>query len=123
VELEAANNSVQDNITETQLLANREAYFVSALAISDPNGTIRFEAEGRCIGTILRTPCGSGGFGYDPIFYVPELQKTFAEISMDSKHEHGHRGKAIRELIHQFNKAQSKDNANRYIETSYPSEE
>jgi XTP/dITP diphosphohydrolase len=123
VELEAVNNSVQDNITETQLLANREAYFVSALAISDPNGTIRFEAEGRCIGTILRTPCGSGGFGYDPIFYVPELQKTFAEISMDSKHEHGHRGKAIRELIHQFNKAQSKDNANRYIETSYPSEE
>jgi XTP/dITP diphosphohydrolase len=123
VELEAVHSTIQDNITETQLLPNREAYFISAIAISDPIGTIRFETEGRCIGTILRTPRGNGGFGYDPIFYLPELQKTFAEISMDSKHEHGHRGRAIRELINQFNKAQSKDNTEGHIETSYPSEE
>ena len=122
LELEAVNSPARANITETHFLANREAYFVSAHAISDPIGTIRLETEGRCKGNILKTPCGVGGFGYDPIFYVPELQKTFAEISMDLKHKYGHRGKAIQELISQLNKAQSKDKTDGHIETSNPSE-
>ena len=121
-ELEAINSAAQENINDTKFLAKREAYFVSSLAISDPSGTIRFQAEGRCKGSILETPSGKEGFGYDPIFYVPELQKTFAEISIDLKHKHGHRGKAIRELIHQFNKAQSKDKTDGHIETAYPPE-
>jgi XTP/dITP diphosphohydrolase len=122
-ELEAVNSTVQEIVKDTKYLAKRKAYFVSALAISDPSGTIRFQAEGRCNGNILKTPSGEEGFGYDPIFYVPELQKTFAEISMDLKHKYGHRGKAIRELIYQFNKAQSKDKTEGYIKTLYPSEE
>ena len=122
-ELEAINSADQENINDTKFLAKREAYFVSSLAISDPSGTIRFQAEGRCKGSILKTPSGKEGFGYDPIFYVPELQKTFAEISIDLKHKHVHRGKAIRELIHQFNKAHSKDKTEGHIETSYPPEE
>ena len=121
-ELEAINSAAQENINDTKLLAKREAYFVSALAISDPSGTIRFQAEGRCNGSILKTPSGKEGFGYDPIFYVPELQKTFAEISIDLKHKYGHRGKAIRELIHQFNKSQSKDKTEGLVENSYTPE-
>jgi XTP/dITP diphosphohydrolase len=49
-ELEAINSAAQENINDTKLLDKREAYFVSALAISDPSGTIRFQAEGRCKG-------------------------------------------------------------------------
>jgi XTP/dITP diphosphohydrolase len=53
----------------------------------------------RVEGEILEGPRGSGGFGYDPIFYFPALKKTFAEISAEQKNQFSHRGKAFRRLL------------------------
>jgi XTP/dITP diphosphohydrolase len=73
----------------------REARFICAVAISRPDGTISWESEGICEGTILFAPQGNQGFGYDPIFYVPSEKLTFAEMSKEQKRAIGHRGKAL----------------------------
>jgi XTP/dITP diphosphohydrolase len=62
------------------------------------------EVEGICPGTILEAPRGSGGFGYDPVFYVPEVQLTFAEMDKAQKAAIGHRGRAFRVLRPQLQK-------------------
>jgi XTP/dITP diphosphohydrolase len=81
---------------------NREAQFVCAIAIARPDGTIALQVEGICRGEILQTPRGTGGFGYDPIFYVPAQQQTFAEMTPDIKRSHSHRGRAFLALIPQL---------------------
>ncbi|MEG4026702.1 MULTISPECIES: RdgB/HAM1 family non-canonical purine NTP pyrophosphatase [unclassified Microcoleus] len=78
---------------------NREAQFVCAIAIARPDGTIALQVEGICRGEILHTPRGTGGFGYDPIFYVPAQQQTFAEMTTDIKRAHSHRGRAFLALL------------------------
>ncbi|MBW4502786.1 MAG: RdgB/HAM1 family non-canonical purine NTP pyrophosphatase [Scytonema hyalinum WJT4-NPBG1] len=78
---------------------NRQAQFVCAVAIASPDGTIALESEGVCRGEILHAPRGSGGFGYDPIFYVHEMQLTFAEMTSELKRSVSHRGKAIAALL------------------------
>ena len=75
--------------------ANRQAQFICAAAIARPDGTIALESEGISRGEILHAPRGEGGFGYDPIFYVPEQQLTFAEMSRELKGSISHRGKAL----------------------------
>ena len=74
---------------------NREAQFVCAIAIANPDGAIVLQVEGISRGEILRTPRGTGGFGYDPIFYVPQAGLTFAEMTPEIKRYHSHRGKAF----------------------------
>ena len=74
---------------------NRQAQFVCAIVLAKPDGTIALEAEGICPGEILHHPKGNAGFGYDPIFYVPEVGLTFAEMSAIQKHELSHRGRAF----------------------------
>ncbi|MES2220793.1 MAG: non-canonical purine NTP pyrophosphatase [Acidobacteriota bacterium] len=59
-------------------------------------------AHGTVEGTILEAPRGSGGFGYDPLFYVPELHRTMAEISLEEKYKISHRGHALRRLLTQL---------------------
>ncbi|QZZ19013.1 RdgB/HAM1 family non-canonical purine NTP pyrophosphatase [Leptothermofonsia sichuanensis E412] len=81
---------------------NREARFVCAIAIARPDGTIALQAEGICPGRILHAPRGTGGFGYDPIFYVPEQSQTFAEMPAAVKHRISHRGRAFQALLPQF---------------------
>ncbi len=76
----------------------RGAAFVAALAVADPSGVVRLEVEGRCEGLITEAPRGSGGFGYDPVFLVPELGLTFAEIDKATKGRVGHRGRAFAAL-------------------------
>ena len=75
--------------------ANREAQFVCAIAISAPDGTIAADALGVCRGAIAESPRGSGGFGYDPIFLLPDLQKTFGEIAHAMKAQISHRANAL----------------------------
>jgi XTP/dITP diphosphohydrolase len=82
---------------------NREAQFVCVIAIARPDGTIALQAEGICPGRILHSPRGSGGFGYDPIFYVPDQRLTFAEMSSEQKRLVSHRGKAFQALLPQLN--------------------
>lgn len=74
----------------------RTARFVCVIAIAFPDGRI-VSAEGKCEGIILEDLRGTGGFGYDPLFYIPSMEKTFAELSLDEKNAISHRGKALRE--------------------------
>jgi XTP/dITP diphosphohydrolase len=78
--------------------AQRSARFVCALALSDPTGQIALTAEDFVAGQILQQGRGSHGFGYDPLFYIPELHRTAAELSPDEKSRISHRGKALRKL-------------------------
>ncbi|NJO19124.1 MAG: RdgB/HAM1 family non-canonical purine NTP pyrophosphatase [Spirulinaceae cyanobacterium RM2_2_10] len=80
----------------------RQAEFICALAIARPDGAIASESEGICPGEILHAPAGSGGFGYDPIFYVPEVGLSFAEMSAAQKHAISHRGRAFAALRDRF---------------------
>ena len=80
---------------ERGLAADRRAGFMAALAVADPSGTIRLEVEGHCAGVILEAPQGSGGFGYDPVFFVPEAGLSFAEMDKALKGRLGHRGRAF----------------------------
>ena len=73
----------------------RQAQFVCAVAVARPDGTIAAAAEGICRGEILTTPVGVDGFGYDPIFYIPEKQLAFAQMSVETKRSISHRGIAL----------------------------
>lgn len=77
---------------------NRQAHFAAALALADPSGEVVLEVEGRCPGVILEAPRGTGGFGYDPVFMVPEAGLTFAEMPQTLKAKVGHRGQAFAQL-------------------------
>ncbi len=79
--------------------AHRRAQFTAALALADPRGQTVLEVEGSCPGEILKAPRGDGGFGYDPIFWVPEAAQTFAEMDPDLKRRLGHRGRALEALL------------------------
>lgn len=72
----------------------RTARFVSAIAAALPDGTV-LDTEGTVEGLIAHEPAGSGGFGYDPIFYLPEYGVTSAQIPIEKKNEISHRGKAL----------------------------
>ncbi|MDR3632696.1 MAG: RdgB/HAM1 family non-canonical purine NTP pyrophosphatase [Isosphaeraceae bacterium] len=76
----------------------RGAAFVCALALADPEGNIRLEAAGACRGRITRERRGPGGFGYDPLFLIPEYHRTFGELSPLVKHQLSHRARAFAHL-------------------------
>ena len=78
----------------------RSARFRCAVAFVDPAEPERVEArEGQCEGRILEAPCGSGGFGYDPVFLSDELGQTFAEADAEAKNRVSHRGRALRAMV------------------------
>lgn len=81
---------------------NRQAQFVCAIAVARPDGAIALHAAGICAGEILPAPRGQGGFGYDPVFYVPAYQQTYSEMPAVLKHEISHRGRAFQQLIPQL---------------------
>ena len=72
----------------------RTAKFVSVITCCFPNGDV-LSARGECPGTIAFAPMGEGGFGYDPVFFLPPLKKTFAQLSSEEKNAVSHRGKAL----------------------------
>jgi len=76
----------------------RGAAFCCALALADPGGEVRLEAEGSCRGRILDSPRGDHGFGYDPLFLIPEYHQTFGELSTLVKQHLGHRARAFGRL-------------------------
>ncbi len=78
---------------------NRQAQFVCAVAIARPDGTIALQTEGICRGEILHERRGTGGFGYDPVFYVHQTQLTYAEMTSEMKRSISHRGKAFDTLL------------------------
>ena len=72
----------------------RAAKFVSVITCCFPNGDV-LTSRGECPGTIAFAPQGDGGFGYDPIFFVPHLKKTFAQLTAEEKNAISRRGKAL----------------------------
>jgi XTP/dITP diphosphohydrolase len=76
-------------------LEKRTARFKCVIAIATPEGTVEL-CHGECPGLIALKPSGENGFGYDPVFYLPEFKKTMAELPLDTKNRISHRGKATR---------------------------
>ena len=74
---------------------DRRGKFVSCICCCFPNGD-RVEARGECPGTIAYAPRGEGGFGYDPVFFLPQMKKTFAQLTAEEKNAVSHRGVALR---------------------------
>jgi XTP/dITP diphosphohydrolase len=82
----------------------RGAHFTCSLCLCGPDGRVRVAVETRCDGTLLPSPRGDGGFGYDPAFVANECRgddppPTFAELPADRKDALSHRGKALRQLV------------------------
>jgi XTP/dITP diphosphohydrolase len=82
---------------------DRSATFVCLISIAVPCG-VALTYEGRCEGVIATAPQGSGGFGYDPLFYYPPLEASFAQLSPDEKNGISHRGRALSEVRKEFEK-------------------
>jgi len=74
---------------------NRTASYICYLALADPTGAVRLEAKGTCRGLILSERKGKQGFGYDPLFLIPEYHQTFGELSALAKHQISHRARAF----------------------------
>jgi XTP/dITP diphosphohydrolase len=74
------------------------AYYVCVAGLADPQGEVRAVTEGRCHGVLVKELRGSGGFGYDPLFLIPEYHKTFGELSPLVKHALSHRARAVTQL-------------------------
>ena len=78
--------------------SERAACFVCAIALAERGRAMAIVTD-RVDGEILEAPRGSGGFGYDPVFYFPAIEKTFAELPAEEKNQRSHRGKAFRRLL------------------------
>jgi XTP/dITP diphosphohydrolase len=101
-----AGKQGDDSANNARLLAElaplpedrRAAYYVCTAALADPTGKIHEVVEGCCHGVIIKEARGTGGFGYDPYFLIPEYHKTFGELSPRVKHALSHRGRALAKL-------------------------
>jgi XTP/dITP diphosphohydrolase len=82
---------------------DRSARFSCSISIAKPSGeTLIYSGE--CHGIILNEPAGNNGFGYDPLFYYPPLERTFAQLSPEEKGMVSHRGQAMNKLMNDFKK-------------------
>jgi XTP/dITP diphosphohydrolase len=101
-----AGKQGDDASNNTKLLAamahlsgqDRAAYYISTAVLADPTGKVMATVEGRCHGVIITELRGSGGFGYDPLFLIPEYGKTFGELPSEVKQSMSHRANAFRQL-------------------------
>lgn len=82
---------------------NRKAAFECVISIAVPTGAA-LTYEGRCEGVLTREPAGDNGFGYDPLFFFSEYNKTFAQLSLDEKAKVSHRGRALKEVTQEMDK-------------------
>ncbi|MGD8367886.1 MAG: XTP/dITP diphosphatase [Desulfobacterales bacterium] len=90
-------------LAEMAAKSDRRAAFECVISVAVPTGeALTYEA--RCEGLIAEKPAGSKGFGYDPIFFYPPLEKTFAQMTMAEKSRVSHRGQALAELRDEFDK-------------------
>lgn len=83
---------------------DRSAFFECNMTLVNHEGKVLFSSEGRIDGVITQKPIGKNGFGYDPIFFVPELNKTMAQMSSEEKNIYSHRAKALLPMIEYITK-------------------
>lgn len=88
----------------------RGAKFNCFLCLSDPSGNVRLEASGTCGGRIGHTRSGRGGFGYDPLFIIPEYHRTFGDLDLTVKRALSHRSRALRQFIPKLMKLIASEN-------------
>ena len=94
------DNNVRALLEQMQHIDNRRAALVSTLvAVRSPDDPEPLIAVGRVVGEIARKPVGVNGFGFDPVMWIPELGKTFAQLPTDIKNRISHRGRAAREMV------------------------
>lgn len=93
---DAANNAKL--LAELKPGMDRAAYYVSTAVLADPSGRVVASVEGKCHGVIVDEYRGTGGFGYDPLFLLPEYGKTFGELPPEVKQRISHRANAFRDL-------------------------
>ena len=93
-------NNVRALLKQLDGVTQRRAALVSTLvAVRNPQDPEPLIAMGRVVGEITAAPRGSHGFGFDPVMFIPELGKTFAELDPDVKNQYSHRGRAARQLV------------------------
>jgi len=93
-------NNVRALLEQMKGLENRRAALVSTLvAVRSPQDPEPLIAVGRVVGEIAREPVGSNGFGFDPVMFIPEFGKTFAQLPVEVKNAHSHRGQAARDMM------------------------
>lgn len=100
------DNDAQRNALLLEMMkgsTDRRAHFHSAIVCAFPNGDT-VSAEGECQGTIGFAPRGENGFGYDPLFFVPSLRKSFAMLTPEEKNAISHRGNALRAFAAELKK-------------------
>ncbi|NVY97127.1 RdgB/HAM1 family non-canonical purine NTP pyrophosphatase [Lactobacillus sp. DCY120] len=99
---DAANNARL--LTELGGVAptQRQAQFVTTMVYFDPQMQVELVAEGKLVGQIMTVPQGNDGFGYDPLFYVSELDCTLAQLSLAEKNKISHRARALQEFLRQY---------------------
>ena len=94
------DNNVRALLEQMQAQPNRRAAMVSTLvAVRSPQDPEPLIAVGRVVGEITREPRGSNGFGFDPVMFIPEFGKTFAELPPEVKNAHSHRGRAAAQML------------------------
>ena len=101
---DTSNNELLIEKLHGKPVAERNAWYTCNMALSDPSGSVAFQTEAYCHGRILSEPRGTAGFGYDPLFEIPEYHQTFAEMGNTVKSILSHRARAhrlfMRKLIH-----------------------
>lgn len=94
------DHNVTALLEQMAAVANRRAALVSTLvAVRSANDPEPLIAAGRVVGEITRVPVGSNGFGFDPVMYIPEFGKTFAQLPVEVKNANSHRGKAAQRML------------------------
>lgn len=83
-------------------LEKRTAWYTCHMTLSDPEGNVHIQCERRCYGRILPAQHGSGGFGYDPMFEIPEYHQTFGQLGDSVKSVLSHRARANRDFVPQL---------------------
>lgn len=101
---DTANNALLlKNLAETGDTERRAHFKCVLVLLQHANDPVPIISEGEVYGTILDAPSGENGFGYDPLFFFPPLNKSFAEVTPDEKNRNSHRGKALMDLIAKLN--------------------
>lgn len=99
---DAKNNALLLKELKGVPLENRTAWYTCHMCLADPQGKVHISTEGYCYGRILEEEKGSGGFGYDPMFEIPEYSLTFGELGDAVKSVLSHRARAMRQFLPQL---------------------
>ncbi len=97
--IDSANNQKLLEKMRDIPMSERTADFICAISVFHHGTGCELTVEGKVSGIVLESQVGDGGFGYDPLFFVPQLKKTFAELTMAEKNSFSHRARAVRALI------------------------